>query len=126
MIRIFLPDPDRFQIEQPGAETSQHEIPICRLLRRQLCRGKLAHFVLKLVQRGDGLLNRRCRKILQLRVVLVKPGRRPPAAQLSMYGTLLEVAAHTASVDGDRRAAADYLGEATCLLYSGIVIDDPL
>ena len=56
----------------------------------------------------------------------IEPGRRPPAAQLSMYGTLLEVAAHTAGVAGDRRGAADYLGEATCLLYSGIVIDDPL
>lgn len=34
------------------------------------------------------------------------------AAQLSMYGTLLSVAAYTAAVDGDRSAAHDLIGEA--------------
>ena len=29
-----------------------------------------------------------------------------------MYGTLLEVAAHTAAIDGNRHAAAEYIGEA--------------
>jgi transcriptional regulator with XRE-family HTH domain len=32
--------------------------------------------------------------------------------QLSVYGTLLEAAAYTAAVDGDRSAASEYIGEA--------------
>ena len=43
----------------------------------------------------------------------IEPGHRPTPDQLSMYGTLLEVAAYTAAVDGNRHAAAEYLGEAT-------------
>jgi len=43
----------------------------------------------------------------------IEPGRRPTPDQLSMYGTLLEVAAYTAAVDGNHGAAAEYLGEAT-------------
>jgi len=43
----------------------------------------------------------------------IEPGQRPAPDQLSMYGMLLEVAAYTAAVDGNRRAAVEYLGEAT-------------
>jgi transcriptional regulator with XRE-family HTH domain len=43
----------------------------------------------------------------------IEPGHRPTPDQLSMYGTLLEVAAYTAAVDGNRHAAEEYLGEAT-------------
>jgi transcriptional regulator with XRE-family HTH domain len=43
----------------------------------------------------------------------IEPSRRPTPDQLSMYGTLLEVAAYTAAVDGNHGAAAEYLGEAT-------------
>jgi transcriptional regulator with XRE-family HTH domain len=43
----------------------------------------------------------------------IEPSHRPTPDQLSMYGTLLEVAAYTAAVDGNRHAAAEYLGEAT-------------
>jgi transcriptional regulator with XRE-family HTH domain len=43
----------------------------------------------------------------------IEPGHRPTPDQLSMYGTLLEVAAYTAAVDGNHGAAAEYLGEAT-------------
>ena len=42
----------------------------------------------------------------------IEPGHRPTPDQLSMYGTLLEVAAYTAAVDGNRQAAAEYIGEA--------------
>jgi transcriptional regulator with XRE-family HTH domain len=42
----------------------------------------------------------------------IEPGHRPTPGQLSMYGTLLEVAAYTAAVDGNRHAAAEYIGEA--------------
>src|SRR6266568_3977589 len=43
----------------------------------------------------------------------IEPGHRPTPGQLSMYRTLLEVAAYTAAVDGTRHAAAEYIGEAT-------------
>jgi transcriptional regulator with XRE-family HTH domain len=42
----------------------------------------------------------------------IEPGHRPTPGQLSIYGTLLEVAAYTAAVDGNRHAAAEYIGEA--------------
>ena len=41
----------------------------------------------------------------------IEPGHRPTPGQLSMYGTLLEVAAYTAAVDGNRHAAAEYIAE---------------
>jgi transcriptional regulator with XRE-family HTH domain len=43
----------------------------------------------------------------------IEPGHHPTPDQLSVYGTLLEVAAYTAAVDGNHGAAAEYLGEAT-------------
>ena len=42
----------------------------------------------------------------------IDPAGDATAAQLSMYGTLLSVAAYTAAVDGDRSAAHDLIGEA--------------
>jgi len=42
----------------------------------------------------------------------IEPGGDPSPDQLSMYGTLLEVAAYTAAVDGNRHAATELIGEA--------------
>jgi hypothetical protein len=42
----------------------------------------------------------------------ITPGPRPAPAQLLMYGNLLQVAAYTAAVDGNRHAAAGYIAEA--------------
>jgi hypothetical protein len=43
----------------------------------------------------------------------IEPRGHATPGQLSMYGTLLEVAAYTAAVDGSRHAASDLIGEAT-------------
>jgi transcriptional regulator with XRE-family HTH domain len=43
----------------------------------------------------------------------IEPSGDASPDQLSMYGTLLEVAAYTAAVDGNRRAAGELIGEAT-------------
>jgi transcriptional regulator with XRE-family HTH domain len=53
------------------------------------------------------------RDLLLFAASAIEPGHRPTSGQLSMYGTLLEVAAYTAAVDGNRQAAAEYMGEAT-------------
>ncbi|MBA9007997.1 hypothetical protein [Thermomonospora cellulosilytica] len=42
----------------------------------------------------------------------IEPGGDATAERLSMYGTLLQVAAYTAAVDGDRHAAREYITEA--------------
>lgn len=42
----------------------------------------------------------------------IEPTGRTSPEQLSMYGTLLQVAAYTAAVDGNRAAASEYIGEA--------------
>jgi hypothetical protein len=42
----------------------------------------------------------------------IQPGRGTAPEQLSMYGTLLQVAAYTAAVDGNRAAAHEHIGEA--------------
>ncbi len=42
----------------------------------------------------------------------IEPGKHPSSEQLSVYGTLLEVAAYTAAVDGNRNAASDCISEA--------------
>lgn len=42
----------------------------------------------------------------------IEPVGRTSPGQLSVYGTLLEVAAYTAAVDGDRHAASQFIGEA--------------
>jgi transcriptional regulator with XRE-family HTH domain len=42
----------------------------------------------------------------------IEPGASATPDQLSMYGTLLEVAAYTAAVDGNRSAATELVGEA--------------
>lgn len=42
----------------------------------------------------------------------IEPGRSTTPEQLSMYGTLLQVAAYTAAVDGNRAAARHLIGEA--------------
>ena len=42
----------------------------------------------------------------------IQPVGRVDSEQLSMYGTLLEVAAYTAAVDGNRLAASEFIGEA--------------
>ena len=42
----------------------------------------------------------------------IEPTGRVGPDQLSMYGTLLEVAAYTAAVDGKRQAASEFIGEA--------------
>ncbi len=52
------------------------------------------------------------RDLLLLAASAIEPGHRPTPGQLSMYGTLLEVAAYTAAVDGNRHAAAEFIGEA--------------
>jgi transcriptional regulator with XRE-family HTH domain len=42
----------------------------------------------------------------------IEPGSHASPDQLAAYGTLLETAAYTAAVDGNRRAAAELIGEA--------------
>lgn len=42
----------------------------------------------------------------------IEPRGHASPGQLSMYGTLLEVAAYTAAVDGSRAAATEFIGEA--------------
>ncbi|HET9896812.1 MAG TPA: hypothetical protein VFQ44_17915 [Streptosporangiaceae bacterium] len=42
----------------------------------------------------------------------IEPDRHTTLEQLSVYGTLLEVAAYTAAVDGNRASARDLIGEA--------------
>jgi len=42
----------------------------------------------------------------------IEPAGRPSPEQLSVYGTLLEVAAYTAAVDSDRQGASEFIGEA--------------
>lgn len=42
----------------------------------------------------------------------IEPAGRTSRDQLSVYGTLLEVAAYTAAVDGDRLGAREFIGEA--------------
>jgi hypothetical protein len=43
----------------------------------------------------------------------IEPTGRTSPSQLSVYGTLLEVAAYTAAVDGDRHSASEFIDEAT-------------
>ena len=52
------------------------------------------------------------RDLLTSAAQAITPGPHPTTAQLSMYGTLLQVAAYTAAVDGNRHAAASYIAEA--------------
>jgi transcriptional regulator with XRE-family HTH domain len=54
----------------------------------------------------------RARQLLLSAVRDIEPQRSASPAQLSMYGTLLEVAAYTAAVDGNRSAASELIGEA--------------
>lgn len=42
----------------------------------------------------------------------IEPARHASPEQLSMYGTLLEVAAYTAAIDGNRSAASEFIAEA--------------
>jgi len=44
--------------------------------------------------------------------ISIEPGRRTTPEQLSVFGTLLEAAAYTAAVDGNRAAAHDLVGQA--------------
>jgi hypothetical protein len=43
----------------------------------------------------------------------IDPSTQAPPDQLSVYGSLLQVAAYTAAVDGRRSAARDLIGEAS-------------
>jgi len=54
----------------------------------------------------------KARELLILAAHDIEPGGDPSPDQLSMYGTLLEVAAYTAAVDGNRPAATELIGEA--------------
>src|SRR5260370_14255648 len=54
----------------------------------------------------------KARELLILAAHDIEPGGDPGPDQLSMYGTLLEVAAYTAAVDGNRPAATALIGEA--------------
>jgi NAD(P)-dependent dehydrogenase (short-subunit alcohol dehydrogenase family) len=59
------------------------------------------------------------RDLLLFAASAIEPGHRPTPGQLSVYGTLLEVAAYTAAVDGNRHAAAEYIGEAAAAARLG-------
>jgi len=52
------------------------------------------------------------RSLLTRTARAIEPGAGATPDQLSMYGTLLEVAAYTAAVDGNRSAASELIGEA--------------
>ncbi len=54
----------------------------------------------------------RARELLIRAARDIEPSGDTSADQLSMYGTLLEVAAYTAAVDGNRHAAREFIGEA--------------
>jgi hypothetical protein len=57
----------------------------------------------------------RARDLLTSAAQAIEPGRHPDPAQLATYGTLLQVAAYTAAVDGNRQAAAELIGEAAAI-----------
>jgi hypothetical protein len=69
-------------------------------------------------RRAVATVLRRTGRAAQARELLIRaardiePGGRASGDQLSIYGTLLEVAAYTAAVDGRRPAASDLIGEA--------------
>jgi hypothetical protein len=54
----------------------------------------------------------KARELLLSAIDDIEPGGKVSAEQLSMYGTLLETAAYTAAVDGNRAAASELIGEA--------------
>ena len=54
----------------------------------------------------------KARELLLSAIGDIEPGGHASPEQLSMYGTLLETAAYTAAVDGNRAAASDLTGEA--------------
>ena len=54
----------------------------------------------------------KAREMLLSAAADIQPAGRVSPEQLSMYGTLLEVAAYTAAVDGNRLAASEFIGEA--------------
>jgi hypothetical protein len=54
----------------------------------------------------------RARELLMRAIHEIEPAGRVSPDRLSMYGTLLEVAAYTAAVDGNRPAASELIGEA--------------
>jgi transcriptional regulator with XRE-family HTH domain len=70
-------------------------------------------------RRAVATVLRRTGRPVQARELLIRaardiePGGGASADQLSMYGTLLEVAAYTAAVDGNRSAASEFIGEAS-------------
>jgi hypothetical protein len=69
-------------------------------------------------RRAVATMLRRTGRRAQARELLVAAARdieplgRVSPEQLSMYGTLLETAAYTAAVDGNRRTASEFIGEA--------------
>ncbi len=54
----------------------------------------------------------KARELLMTAIRDIEPAGRASPDLLSMYGTLLEVAAYTAAVDGNRPAASELIGEA--------------
>ena len=54
----------------------------------------------------------RARELLMRAIHDIEPAGRVSPGRLSIYGTLLEVAAYTAAVDGNRSAASELIGEA--------------
>jgi transcriptional regulator with XRE-family HTH domain len=54
----------------------------------------------------------KARELLMTAIHDIEPAGRAGPDQLSVYGTLLEVAAYTAAVDGNRAAASELIGEA--------------
>ncbi len=55
----------------------------------------------------------RARDLLLSAATDIQPAELTGPEQLSVYGTLLEVVAYNAAVDGDRRAASEFIGEAS-------------
>jgi transcriptional regulator with XRE-family HTH domain len=57
----------------------------------------------------------RARDVLASAIEVIEPDRHPSPAQLATYGTLLQVAAYTAAVDGNRHSADELIGEAAAI-----------
>jgi hypothetical protein len=70
-----------------------------------------AHRAVATVLRRTGR-RAKARELLLSAIGDIEPSGKASPEQLSMYGTLLEVAAYTAAVDGNRAAASELIGEA--------------
>jgi transcriptional regulator with XRE-family HTH domain len=57
----------------------------------------------------------KARDMLATATRAIEPGAKPKPAQLAAYGNLLQVAAYTAAVDGNRRNASEFITEAAAV-----------